>query len=101
MGDRQQDVAARGELTGRGVPFQLVGKDLLPGVRADAIHLDFAHQADALGIDALERELLGVPAWDQLRGGGCCREAHGQRDTGESESGKDHRTLSNRQGLSG
>ena len=50
--------------------MQLVGEDLLSGVRADAVDLDFAHQPDAVGVDLLERELFGVPAGDELAAAG-------------------------------
>ena len=60
------------QLAGPDVHLEIVGEELLAGVGAAglALDLDFAHQPDAVGVEALERELLGVPARDDLRRAG-------------------------------
>ena len=45
------------QLAGLDVHLQIVGEELLAGLRRAglALDLDLAHQADAVGVDALER----------------------------------------------
>ena len=84
----EHHVADRAQLAGLDVHLQIVGEELLAGVGGAglAFDLDLAHQPHVVGVDPLERELLGVPAGQGLRGGVAGREQRGQRARQDEES---------------
>ena len=77
-----------GELAGLDVHHQVVGEELLAGVGGAgfALDLDLALQPDVVGVDALEDELLGVPAGQALRAGVAGRQQRGKRARQQDES---------------